>query len=106
MVDLSFAMHKQGAWDEDWCARLAPLNKIRGLAWGNKLRIKATIWRGNVHQSVHLCEYIQMRSLRLFKERVSWRLPNLWLCLEVEMGEELAGLLCKFHHDLVVPFGN
>jgi hypothetical protein len=101
MVDLSFAMHKQGAWDEDWCARLAPLNKIRGLVWGDKLRIKATIWRGNVHQSVHLCEYIQMRSLRLFKERVSWRLPNLWLCLEVEMGEGLAGLLCKSHKNVL-----
>jgi hypothetical protein len=68
MIDLSFTMHNQGAWDEDWCARLAPLSKIRGLAWGDKLRIQATIWRGNVHQSVHLCQYIQMKYLQLFRE--------------------------------------
>ena len=37
------------------------LAKIRGLAWGDKLRIKATIWHGNVYQNVHLCQYIQRR---------------------------------------------
>jgi hypothetical protein len=86
-------MH-QGVWDEAWCARLAPLSKIRGLA-GDKLRIQATIWRGNVHQRVHLCQYIQMKYLQLFRKRVSWRLPNLGLCLEAEMGEETGE--CKSH---------
>jgi len=50
-----------------WCARLAPLSKTRGLEGGDKLRIQATIWRGNVHQRVHLCQYIQMKYLQLFR---------------------------------------
>ena len=87
-------MH-QGVWDEAWCARLAPLSKIRGLAGGDKLRIQAMIWRGNVHQRVHLCKYIQTKYLQLFRKRVSWRLPNLGL--EAEMGEEMGELLCKSH---------
>jgi hypothetical protein len=88
-------MH-QGVWDEAWCARLAPLSEIRGLAGGDKLRIQATIWRGNVRRRVHLCQYIQMKYLQLFRVRVSWRLPNLGLCLEAEMGETWE-LLCKSH---------
>jgi hypothetical protein len=42
-------------------------------------------------------KYIQMKYLQLFRKRVSWRLPNLGLCLEAEMGEETGELLCKSH---------
>jgi hypothetical protein len=56
------------------------------------------IWRGNVHRRVHLCQYVQMKYLQLFRERVSWRLPNLGLYLEAEMGEEMGELLCKKSH--------
>jgi hypothetical protein len=95
-----------GAWDEDWCARLAPLNNIRGLAWGEsgKLTVEVKIWRGNMN----LCREVQMKNLQLFRERVAWRLLNLRSCLEVEMGEEdadeeSASPLCDYHKIFTYP---
>jgi hypothetical protein len=89
-----------GVWHTDWCARLAPLNNIGGLAWGegDRLTVEVKIWDGNVN----LCRGMQMKNLQYFKETVAWTLPNLRSCLEVKIGEddadeESVSSLCNWH---------
>lgn len=60
------------------------------------MRMQARVWRGKVHQNMHLCHRVETKILQSFRERVFWRMLNLGEGLEAEMAEEIRCLICKY----------